>query len=104
VGSGELAPSLLMARERLRHDWVPHWIVDPQSWIAGTKMPANFSQLETGEYVSPLGSAIDAPMFADQKRRMMDHFGSEEELKTLLADADYVSSVLRDHIWWNLGD
>jgi cytochrome c2 len=104
VGSGELAPSLLLARERLRHDWVPDWIVDPQSWIAGTKMPANFSQLETGEYVSPLGSAIDAPMFSDQKRRMMGHFDSEEELKTHLSDADYVASVLRDHIWWNLGD
>jgi hypothetical protein len=51
-----------------------------------------------------LGAAIDAPMFANQKRRMMGHFGSEEELKTLLADPDYVSSVLRDHIWWNLGD
>ena len=34
----------------------------------------------------------------------MDYFGSEEELKTHLADAEYVSSVLRDHIWWNLGD
>jgi cytochrome c2 len=102
VSAGELAPSLLLARERLRHDWVAHWIQDPQSWIPGTKMPANFPKSATGEYSSPLAMAIDAPMFKDQKQRVAVHFDTEEELKSHLADAEYVTQVLRDHIWWNL--
>ena len=102
VSAGELAPSLLMARERLRHDWVQHWIQDPQSWIPGTKMPANFPKSAAGEYSSPLAMAIDAPMYKDQKQTVAVHFDSEEELKNHLSDADYVTKVLRDHIWWNL--
>ena len=104
VSTGELAPSLLLATERLRHDWVADWILDPQSWIPGTKMPANFLRSSDGQYSSPLAAAIDAPMFSTQKRRMMRYFDSEEELKTRLADAVYVTKVLRDHIWWNLND
>ena len=103
VSAGELAPSLLLARERLRHDWVPHWIVDPQSWIPGTKMPANFPPGPAGGYSSPLANAIDAPMFSAQKQKLMKYFESDDELKSQLADASYVTEVLRDHIWWNLG-
>lgn len=99
---GELAPSLLLARDRLRHDWVPGWIKDPQSWVPGTKMPANFVHRTDGSYDSPLANAIEAPMFADQKNQMLRQFGSEEELKAFLADADNVTTALRDHIWWNL--
>jgi len=102
VSAGELAPSLLIAKERLRHDWVPYWIEDPQRWIPGTKMPANFPPAADGTYTSPLAMAIDAPMFKDQKQRIVNHFESEEELKAHLADSDYVTRVLRDHIWWNL--
>jgi mono/diheme cytochrome c family protein len=102
VGAGDLAPSLLLAKERLRHDWVPHWILDPQGWIPGTKMPANFPPNPEGGYNSPLAMAIDTPMFEKQKERMMRHFASEEELKVHLSDADYVTQTLRDHIWWNL--
>jgi len=102
VSAGELAPSLLLARDRLRHDWVSHWILDPQSWVPGTKMPANFPKSADAVYSSPLSMAIDAPMFKDQKQRISSHFESDEELKSYLADADYVTKVLRDHIWWNL--
>jgi hypothetical protein len=102
VSAGELAPSLLEARDRLRHDWVPHWIQDPQSWIPGTKMPANFPKTAEGGYSSPLAMAIDAPMFKDQKQRLTEHFDTEDELIGHLSDADYVTKVLRDHIWWNL--
>lgn len=102
TSAGELAPSLLIAEQRLRHDWVPSWIQDPQSWIPGTKMPANFPPAGDGTYTSPLAMAIDAPMFKDLKQQVMEHFESEEELKAHLADSGYVTKVLRDHIWWNL--
>ena len=102
VSAGELAPSLLLAPGRLRHDWVPSWIEDPQSWMPGTKMPANFPKSADGEYSSPLAMAIDAPMFKDQKRQVAAYFDSEEDLKNHLSDPEYVTKVLRDHIWWNL--
>ena len=103
VSAGELAPSLLLATGRLRHDWVPDWILDPQSWIPGTNMPANFPPNDDGSFDSPIAQAIDAPMFASQKARMMSVFDDEEELREYLADADLVAAALRDHIWWNLG-
>ncbi len=102
TSSAELAPSLELARERLRHDWVPDWILDPQSWVAGTKMPANFPLQKDGTYQSPLPFGIDAPMWRGQKDRMLRQFATEPELKEFLADADRVAVALRDHIWWNL--
>jgi cytochrome c1 len=102
ASAGELAPSLLLAPGRLRHDWVPSWILDPQSWVPGTQMPDNFPNQPDGSYQSPLAQAIAAPMFAEQKTRMMTVFDSEEELDAYLADAAKVSEALRDHIWWNL--
>lgn len=102
VSAGELAPSLLLARNRLRHDWVASWILQPQSWITGTRMPSNFQQDKQGNYSSPLADAIDAPMFAGQKRRLLSLFESEQDLAEHLGDAEYVTRVLRDHIWWSM--
>ncbi len=102
VSAGELAPSLLLARERLRHDWVPAWIRDPQSFIPGTNMPSNFPKVADGSYQSPLAQAIAAPMFAEQKQRLMTVFDSEAELLAYLASAERVTEALRDHIWWGL--
>ncbi|MFQ5525643.1 MAG: c-type cytochrome [Thermoanaerobaculia bacterium] len=102
VSAAELAPSLLLAPERLRHDWVPEWVKDPQYWVRGTNMPANFQKMRDGSYRSPLAQAIEAPMFSSQKSEMMRYFESEEELKAFLADTDQVTVALRDHIWWNL--
>jgi len=102
VSAGDLAPSLLLARERLRHEWVPGWIKDPQRWIPGTSMPQNFIKNDDGTFSSPMANAIDAPMFSSQKSRMMTAFDSEEDLKAFLADTDKVTTALRDHIWWGL--
>ena len=102
AGAAELAPSLLLARERLRHDWVPDWILDPQGWIPGTRMPANFQRSRDGAYQSPLAGVIDAPMWSAQKRQLMSEFSSEEELREYVGDARKVAGALRDHIWWSL--
>ena len=102
AGTAELAPSLLLAGERLRHDWVPDWILDPQSWIPGTRMPANFQRAPDGTFKSPLAGVIDAPMWSAQKRQLMREFSSEEELHEYVGDARKVAGAMRDHIWWNL--
>lgn len=94
-----LAPELELAAGRLRHDWVPAWIKDPQAWVAGTKMPTNFQRLDSGEYQSPLAQAIDGPMFVTNKRNMMRHFDSDDELKDYLSDVDKITVALRDYMW-----
>jgi cbb3-type cytochrome oxidase cytochrome c subunit len=102
ASAADLAPALTMASDRLRHDWVPSWIRDPEEWVKGTRMPSNFARQENGEYQSPLVMAIDSPMFSAEKARMMRHFDSDEELKDYLADVDRVTVALRDHIWWSV--
>ncbi len=98
AADSELAPSLLLAVERLRHDWVPEWIKDPQSFIPGTKMPTNFP-LQNGEYQSFVDQAINQPTYAAEKARMLRYFDSEEDLLAYLNDVDAVSRALRDYIW-----
>jgi cytochrome c551/c552 len=46
------APNFLLAKERLKPDWVERWITDPQSVSPGTAMPSGlFKQQENGQYV-----------------------------------------------------
>lgn len=97
--SADLAPSLLLARDRLRYSWVPDWIKDPQKWVPGTRMPSNFPEVKPGEFTSPVAQAINSPAFAAQKQQMMRYFSSEAELNAYLADVDKVTAALRDHIW-----
>jgi cbb3-type cytochrome oxidase cytochrome c subunit len=42
LSAADLAPNLLMARTRLRRDWVPKWLKDPQKQYPGTRMPSFF--------------------------------------------------------------
>ena len=49
--------------------------------------------------MSPLPTAIDSPPYAETKRRMLQHFSSEAELKEFLGDVDRVTAALRDYIW-----
>jgi hypothetical protein len=95
----DLAPSLLLAHDRLRYDWVPSWVKDPQKWIPGTRMPSNFPETSPGKYESPVAAAIDSPAFAAQKAEMMKQFSSDAELKAFLGDVDKVTTALRDEIW-----
>ena len=98
--AGDLAPSLLLSRDRLRHDWVPSWIKDPQSWIPGTRMPSFFPSDGKGHYQSPLSAqTLEAPMFAAQRSALLAQFSSEAELDAYLKDPDRVTQALRDYVW-----
>src|SRR5437763_17180477 len=37
---GSAAPNFLMAKERLRPDWIPLWLKNPQALMEGTRMPS----------------------------------------------------------------
>ena len=46
------APNFLLAKERLKPDWVERWITDPQAISPGTSMPSGlFKQQQNGQWV-----------------------------------------------------
>jgi hypothetical protein len=99
TASDVLAPSLLLAHDRLRFDWVPQWIQDPQAWVPGTRMPNFFPEIKPGELMSPVPAMLNAPTFAAQKQQLLRIFGSEAEMNAYLSDVSKVTAALRDHIW-----
>jgi cytochrome c553 len=45
------APNFLLAKERLKPDWVERWIVDPQAISPGTSMPSGLFRHEKNQWV-----------------------------------------------------
>ncbi len=62
-----LAPNLVMAKERLRPDWILAWLEDPQAIQEGTMMPTFFYDGQ-----SPVGDILDGDMHK-QIRALRDY-------------------------------
>jgi hypothetical protein len=62
-------------------------------------MPSFFPETKPGEFMSPVGMAMDSPAYAAQKQQLLPYFSSEAEMKAYLSDTDKVTAALRDHIW-----
>ena len=45
------APNFLLAKERLKPDWVERWITDPQAISPGTSMPSGLFKQENNQWV-----------------------------------------------------
>jgi hypothetical protein len=45
------APNFLLAKERLKPDWVERWITDPQNISPGTSMPSGLFRQQNGQWV-----------------------------------------------------
>ncbi len=45
------APNFLLAKDRLKPDWVERWIVDPQAISPGTSMPSGLFKKENNQWV-----------------------------------------------------
>ncbi len=45
------APNFLLAKERLKPDWVERWIIDPQAVSPGTSMPSGLFRREKNQWV-----------------------------------------------------
>jgi cytochrome c2 len=99
ASSGDLAPSLLLAHDRLNYRWVPEWIQNPQAWVPGTRMPNFFPEINPHELMSPVPTMLNAPTFAGQKQQLLKYFSSEAEMNAYLGDVLKVTTALRDHIW-----
>lgn len=56
-----IAPNLILAKDRLRPEWMLEWMIDPQKLQPGTKMPNFFSFNEDDDY-NPIYGDADAHM------------------------------------------
>ena len=54
-----IAPNLILAKDRLRPEWMLEWMIDPQTVQPGTKMPNFFSFNEDDDY-NPIYTDADA--------------------------------------------
>ena len=50
---GSAAPNLLLAKDRLRPDWIPLWLKNPQALLDGTRMPSFWDFTDEGHPTSP---------------------------------------------------
>src|SRR5216684_2825424 len=50
---GSAAPNFLMAKERLRPDWIPPWLKNPQALLDGTRMPSFWDFSDEAHPTSP---------------------------------------------------
>ncbi|HEX8815187.1 MAG TPA: hypothetical protein VF753_06790 [Terriglobales bacterium] len=68
------APNFLLARGRLKPDWVERWIIDPQAIAPGTAMPSGLFKQENGHWVF---SGPTPPSFEgydkDQTKLLVDY-------------------------------
>jgi mono/diheme cytochrome c family protein len=99
VDRASLAPNLQMAETRLRHDWINSWILRPDEWMPGTRMPTNFPKNDDGHRISPLAGLLDQPSFAKDREEFDRLFGSDEAAKQFLSSPDAVTRALRDYVW-----
>jgi cytochrome c2 len=54
-----IAPNLILAKERLRPEWILQWLIDPQALQEGTKMP-NFFSFNEDDDSNPIYADADA--------------------------------------------
>jgi len=50
---GSAAPNFLMAKDRLRPDWIPLWLKNPQALLDGTRMPSFWDFSDEAHPVTP---------------------------------------------------
>jgi mono/diheme cytochrome c family protein len=99
VDRASLAPNLQMAETRLRHNWINSWILQPDEWMPGTRMPTNFPKGDDGKRASPLAALLDAPNFAADRVEFARILGGDEKAKEFLSNSDAVTRALRDYVW-----
>jgi hypothetical protein len=68
------APNFLLAKERLKPDWVERWITDPQNISPGTSMPSGLFRQQNGQWVfaGPTPSSFQA-YTGDHRKLLTDY-------------------------------
>jgi cytochrome c2 len=90
-----LGPNLGLSKDRLRHEWIARWILEPEVIQPGTKMPTNFPK--TGEKrVSYVPNLLKSAQYQELKKYFEDLFGPE--LDAFLNDPSWQTRAIRDHV------
>jgi hypothetical protein len=68
------APNFLLAKGRLKPDWVERWIIDPQAISPGTSMPSGLFKRENNRWVfsGPTPSSFEG-YDKDQTKLLVDY-------------------------------
>jgi len=92
------APNFLLAKERLKPDWVERWIIDPQAVSPGTSMPSGLFRRENDHWVF---AGPTPPSFQgydkDQTKLLVDYIFqlTPEEQHRVAAAMGHSSAALR---------
>jgi cytochrome c2 len=92
------APNFLLAKDRLKPDWVERWIIDPQAISPGTSMPSGLFKREDGHWVF---SGPTPPSFKgydkDQTKLLVDYIFqlTAEEQRRVSAAMGHASAATR---------
>lgn len=65
--ASQLAPSFRLAGERLTHDWIVDWMLDPQTITPGTQMPQFWPTDQQGNRLTPLPDVLDGDPMAQMR-------------------------------------
>ena len=95
------APGYQGVKERLHPEFVERWILDPEAVVPGTSMPQHFVAAGSGngDTGSFLLGALDTPMFAPQRYRLVRAFGDERALDEFLEQPQNVVDSLVAYLW-----
>jgi cytochrome c2 len=76
---GSAAPNLLLAKRRLRPDWIPAWLTNPQALMDGTKMPSFWDFSDPKKPTAPSKAFNgDAREQIDALRDLLMHLSEEK--------------------------
>ena len=86
---GSAAPNLLLAKNRLRPDWIPLWLKDPQALLNGTRMPSFWDFSDEAHPTTPSQSfGGDAKAQIDALRDYLMHLELSNVPKAKTASLD----------------
>ncbi len=68
------APNFLLAKERLKPDWVERWITDPQAVSPGTAMPSGLFKHENNQWVFAGPTPASFNGYAGDHRKLLTDY------------------------------
>ena len=85
-----IAPNLILAKDRLRPEWILDWIIDPQKLQPGTKMPNffSFSEDDDGNFILKDADAHTQYKMIVSLRDYIMILGTEKEAELSRIGAD----------------
>jgi len=94
------APNFLLAKERLKPDWVERWITDPQAVSPGTSMPSGLFKQQNGQWVF---AGPTPPTFngfeGDHRKLLVDYIFqlTPEEQRRVAAAMPHARAAIESH-------